>query len=170
MNSKLILLNSLRWFVLLFIQVFLLRNMGFYNLSTPFIYILFLMLLPFNTPNFILYVLAFATGITIDSFYDTLGVHTSACIVLAFVRIMFISVSVTRDGFDEPEPTLGNMGIKWFILFAALCILSHHLVLFLLEAFKFSELSYTLLRCLISSFFTFCLILLTESIFYNKSA
>ncbi|RZL06801.1 MAG: rod shape-determining protein MreD [Pedobacter sp.] len=170
MSNKLVILNSIRWIVLLFVQVFLLRNMGFYNLSTPFIYILFLMLLPFGTPNIVLYLLAFVTGITIDAFYDTMGVHTSACIMLAFVRILFISVSVTREGFDEPEPTLGNMGFKWFVLFAFLCIISHHLVVFMLEAFKLSEISYTLLRCLLSSVFTFGLILLTESIFYNKSS
>lgn len=170
MNSKLVIVNILRWFLLLFIQVFLLRNMGFYDLSTPFIYILFLLLLPFGIPNILLYILAFATGLTMDAFYDTLGVHTSACVMLAFVRISFISLSVTRDGFDEPEPTLGNMGFKWFAIYSFICIFSHHLVLFMLEAFTFTEISYTLLRCLLSGLFTFCLILLTESIFYNKSA
>ncbi len=169
MNSKLIILNVLRWFILIFIQVFLLRNMAFYNLSTPFIYILFIMLLPFGTPNLLLYLLAFFTGLTMDAFYDTLGVHTSACVMLAFVRILFISITVTRDSFDEPEPTLGNMGFKWFILFAITCILSHHLVVFLLEAFKFSEIGYTLTRCLFSSLFSLGLIVLAETIFYNKS-
>lgn len=170
MNSKLIIVNTLRWFLLLFIQVFLLRNMAFYNLSTPFIYILFLLLLPFGTPNLLLYLLAFITGLTMDAFYDTLGVHTSACILLAFIRIVFINITLTRDSFDEPEPTLGNMGIKWFVLFSLACILSHHLVVFLLEAFKFSEISYTLTRCLLSASFTFGLIILTQSIFYNKKS
>lgn len=169
MNSKLVIVNIFRWFLLLFVQVFLLRNMGFYDLSTPFIYLLFLLLLPFGIPNFLLFVLAFGTGLTMDAFYDTLGVHTTACVMLAFVRISFISLSSTRDGFDEPEPTLGNMGFKWFAIYAFLCIFSHHLVLFLLEAFTFTEISYTLLRCLLSGLFTFFLILLVESIFYNKS-
>lgn len=169
MNSKLIIVNVLRWFILIFIQVFLLRNMAFYNLSTPFIYILFIMLLPFSTPNFLLYLLAFLTGLTLDAFYDTLGVHTSACVMLAFIRILFISITVTRDSFDSPEPTLGNMGFKWFILFTITCILSHHLIVFILEAFKFAEIGYTLMRCLFSSLFTLGLIVLTESIFYNKS-
>ncbi|PYF72457.1 rod shape-determining protein MreD [Pedobacter nutrimenti] len=168
MNSRLILINILRWFILLFVQILLLRNLSFYNLATPFVYVLFLLLLPFGIPNILLYLLAFGTGLTLDAFYDTLGVHTAACVALVFVRILFISVTVNRDGFDEPEPTLGNMGFKWFSLYALLCIFAHHLVFFLLEAFKFSELSYTLLRCLMSGAATWLVILLTEFIFYNR--
>jgi hypothetical protein len=168
MNSKLILINILRWFLLLFTQIILLRNLSFYDLATPFVYVLFLLLLPFGMPNILLYLIAFGTGLTVDAFYDTLGVHASACVALAFVRIQFISISVNRDGFDEPEPTLGNMGFKWFGLYALLCIFFHHLALFLLEAFKISELSYTLMRCLLSGVFTWILIILIEFLFYNR--
>lgn len=168
MNSRIIITNILRWFILLSIQVLLLRNLSFYNLATPFTYILFLLLLPFSTPNLVLYLIAFGTGLTLDAFYDTLGVHTAACVILVFVRILFISVTVSRDNFDEPEPSLGNMGFRWFALYALLCTFAHHLVLFLLEAFKLSELSYTLLRCTLSAIFTLFTILLVELIFYNR--
>lgn len=170
MNSRTILINVLRWLVLLFVQIFLLRNIGFYNLSTPFIYILFILVLPFNIPNLLLYILAFATGLTIDAFYDTLGVHTSACVALAFVRLLFISVSLNREAIDEPEPSLGNMGFRWFTLYSLFCIVTHHLVVFFLEAFKLSEFSYTLSRALLSTAFTLFLILLTEFIFHNRKS
>lgn len=168
MNSKIILVNIVRWFLLLSIQVLLLRNMSFYNLATPFTYILFLLLLPFSTPNILLYLIAFGTGLTLDAFYDTLGVHTAACVTLVFVRILFISVTVSRDNFDEPEPSLGNMGFRWFSLYAILCTFAHHLVLFFLEAFKLTELSYTLLRCVLSAIFTLFTVLLVELIFFNR--
>src|SRR5690349_20584477 len=118
MNSKLILANIVRWVILLLVQILLLRNLSLYSMATPFLYVLFLLLLPFGIPNILLYIIAFATGLTLDAFYDTLGVHTTACVMLAFVRILFISVTVSRDGFDEPEPTLGNMGFRWFMLYA----------------------------------------------------
>ena len=168
MNSKLVLINVLRWCLLLFIQIILLRNLSFYDLGTPFVYVLFLLLLPFGTPNLLLYLIAFGTGLTLDAFYDTLGVHAAACVTLVFVRIQFISISVNRDGFDEPEPTLGNMGFKWFTLYALLCIFSHHLVVFLLEAFKISELSYTLMRCLMSGILSWFIIMLIEFVFYSR--
>jgi rod shape-determining protein MreD len=152
------------------VQIFLLRNIGFYNLSTPFIYILFILVLPFNIPNLILYILAFATGLTIDAFYDTLGVHTAACVTLAFVRILFISISLNRESLDEPEPSLGNMGLKWFTLYSILCIVAHHVVVFFLEAFKLTEFGYTTGRTLLSAVFTFFTILLTEFIFHNRKS
>jgi len=168
MSSKLVFSNVLRWVILLLVQILLLRNLSFYNMATPFVYVLFLLLLPFGIPNILLYIIAFITGLTLDAFYDTMGVHASACVMLVFVRILFISVTVNRDGFDEPEPTLGNMGFKWFILYALLCIFSHHIVLFLLETFRLTELSYTLLRCLLSGLFTLLAVTLIEFVFYNR--
>ncbi|WP_461788215.1 rod shape-determining protein MreD [Pedobacter sp.] len=170
MSGRLLIINLLRWMTLLFVQIFLLRNLAFYNLSTPFVYVLFILILPFQTPNLLLYILAFATGITLDAFYDTLGVHTSACIAMAFVRTLFISISLNRDATDEPEPTLGNMGLRWFSLYAVLCIFVHHLILFFLEAFKFSSWSYTLSRTLLSVVFTLFTVLLVEFIFHNRKS
>ena len=168
MGSKAIIINILRWFILLSVQIFLLKNMGFYDLSTPFIYVLFLLLLPFNIPNLLLYLLAFGTGLTLDSFYDTVGVHATACTLLAFVRISFINISINKDTLDEPEPSLQNMGLQWFSLYAFLCIGAHHLVLFFLESFKLTEISYTFLRAVLSIGFTMVLVLLVEFIFYRR--
>jgi len=170
MNSRLLLINVIRWFLLLFVQIFLLRNLSFYDLATPFVYVLFLMLLPFGTPNLLLYLIAFGTGLTLDAFYDTIGVHAAACVALMFVRISFISVSVNREGFDEPEPSLGNMGFKWFSIYAVLCIFVHHLVLFVLEAFKLTDLTYTLLRAALSGIFTLSTVILIAFVFFNRRA
>lgn len=170
MGSRAIIINIIRWFILLSVQIFLLKNMGFYDLSTPFIYVLFLLLLPFNIPNLLLYLLAFGTGLTLDSFYDTMGVHATACTLLAFVRISFINISINKDTLDEPEPSLRNMGLQWFSLYAFLCIGAHHLILFFLESFKLTEIPYTLLRAALSVGFTMLLILLVEFIFYRKRA
>ncbi len=170
MIGRTILMNVFRWLLLLFVQIFFLRNFAFYNLSTPFVYVLFILVLPFRIPNLLLYVIAFLTGLTLDAFYDTLGVHTTACVTLALVRILFISISLNREDIDTSEPSLGNMGLKWFSLYAVLCIFAHHLVLFFLEAFKLTALSYTLGRTLLSVVFTFFTILLVEFIFHNRKS
>ncbi|RRN76776.1 rod shape-determining protein MreD, partial [Pseudoxanthomonas sp. SGD-10] len=71
MNS-IFLSNVLRFIILIFVQVFLLKNMVFYNLNVPFLYILFILLLPFQTPNWLLFTLSFLLGLIIDLFNDTL--------------------------------------------------------------------------------------------------
>ncbi|WP_369410224.1 rod shape-determining protein MreD [Hufsiella ginkgonis] len=156
---------------LLFFQVFLLKNMGYYNLATPFLYILFIMLLPFGIPNWLLFVLAFITGCTVDAFYDTAGVNAAACTVLAMVRVIFISITVQREGFDnEPEPNLAVMNFRWFFFYTFVLTIFHHTTLFLLETFNFDEIQYTITRILLSSAFTIVLILVYEFIFSTKKA
>ncbi|QQL50111.1 rod shape-determining protein MreD [Mucilaginibacter ginkgonis] len=166
---RVLIINLLRFLSLVFLQVFLLKNLTLYNLSTPYPYIIFILLLPFETPNFILFLLAFLTGLTIDAFYDTPGLHTSACVLLAAVRIAFISITVQRDGFDnEPEPTLSVMGFRWFFTYASILTLFHHFFLFNLEVFRWSEIQYTLLRFLLSSVFTVFLMLISGFLFFRS--
>lgn len=167
--SRVLIQNFVRFVVLVLLQVFLLKNISLYNLSMPYLYILFVMLLPLETPNLLLFTLAFLMGIIIDMFYDTPGLHAAASVILAFVRVLFVSITVQRDGFDnEPEPTLGNMGFRWFFTYSAVLVLIHHFFLFALEVFRFSEIQYTLLRFLSSSLFTLFLILITSFLFYRR--
>ncbi|HWD88531.1 MAG TPA: hypothetical protein VG367_10420 [Mucilaginibacter sp.] len=167
--SRIILVNFVRFFVLVFFQVFLLKNVTLYNISTPYFYILFILLLPFRTPNLLLFPLAFILGITIDAFYDTPGLHAAACVLLAFVRILFISITVQKEGFEnEPEPTMSIMGFRWFFTYALILTLFHHFFLFNLEVFRFSEIPYTLSRFVLSSIFTVFLMLLAGFLFYRR--
>ena len=161
--------NTIRFILLLATQVFLLKNTGYYNLSVPYLYVLFILLLPFNIPNGLLFLLAFISGITVDVFYDTLGLHALACSVMAFVRIVYISITVQRDGFDnEPEPRLGIMGFRWFVFYAVILAFFHHLVLFTFEAFRISEFGFTIIRVLLSALLSTILILVAEFVFYRK--
>jgi len=167
--TRTVIINLLRFVVLVFIQVFLLKNITLYNLSTPYLYILFILLLPFETPNILLFALAFLIGLTIDAFYDTPGLHAAACVLLAFVRVLFISITVQKEGFDnEPEPTLSIMGFRWFFTYALVLTLFHHFFLFNLEVFRFSEIQYTLERVVLSSIFTVFLILVSGLLFYRR--
>src|SRR6201996_1461741 len=164
-----LLVNLVRFIILDFLQVFLLKNITLYNLSTPYLYIMFILLLPFEIPNVLLFALSFILGLTIDSFYDTPGLHTASCVLLALVRILFISVTVQKDGFDnEPEPTLSMMGFRWFFTYSVTLTLIHHFFLFNLEVFRFSEIQYTITRTILSSIFTVFLILVTGLLFYRS--
>lgn len=167
--SRIILFNIIRFLALIFIQVFLLKNISLYHVVTPYFYILFILLLPFNIPNFLLYLLAFALGITIDAFYDTPGLHAASCVFLAYVRIVFINITVQKEGFDnEPEPTLGIMGFRWFFLYALILTFLHHFFLLNLESFHLSEILFTLTRVILSTLFTVFLMLISGLMFFKK--
>jgi rod shape-determining protein MreD len=166
--SRAIFINLVRFVLLVFIQVFLLKNITLYDLSTPYLYILFILLLPFGIPNALLFGLSFILGLTIDAFYDTPGLHAAACVLLAFVRVSFINITVQKEGFDnEPEPTVSIMGFRWFFTYAVVLTLIHHFFLFNLEVFRFSEIQYTLTRVVLSSVFTVFLMLISGLLFYR---
>ncbi|VTQ03256.1 rod shape-determining protein MreD [Sphingobacterium daejeonense] len=169
--GRLIIFNVLRFVVLIAMQVVLFKNIGYYNLATPFPYILIIFLLPIGTPNFILYILAFLTGLTVDAFYDSIGVHAAACVALAWYRIFFHRITLDVDVQDSFEtPSLGNMGSKWFISYISIGTLIHHIVLLHVEYFSFSNYLSTLLSILLSSIFTILLIILISILIYKRKS
>ena len=133
MMAKVFSYNIVRFLVLVALQVFLFKNMGYYNLATPFPYVLFILLLPVGVPNLILYCFAFFTGITIDAFYDTLGVNAAACVALAWGRILLIRITLQTDQYENyMTPVLGTLSFQWYFLYVFVLALFHRSVLFML--------------------------------------
>lgn len=170
MNNKLI-GNIVRFIILVLLQVGLFKNIGYYNLVTLFPYILFLFLLPIRMNNIILYAIAFATGLTIDAFYNSIGVHAAACTALAWFRIFFYSITLDIDDLESTTtPSWGNMGFKWFITYISFGTLIHHLVLFFVEVFSLENALDTLLSVFLSSVFTIVLLLIMAIITYKRKS
>ena len=167
--AKIFVFNSLRFVLLIGMQVFLFKNMGYYNLATPFPYVLFVLLLPFGVPNLLLYILAFLSGLTVDVFYDTLGVNAAASVVLAWTRIVFMKITLEADNHEKfATPRLGDVSSRWFIPYLVIGSFLHHFTLFVLEVFSFNQLHYTLLSIVLSCIFTVVICMLFSLLFYKK--
>jgi len=168
--GRILLLNIIRFILLVAMQVFLFKNMGYYNLAVPYPYILFLLMLPLGIPNWLLFFISFFTGLAVDTFYDTLGVHAAASVSLAALRILFISLTVQFENHETfATPSVSEMSFRWFFIYSLVLSLLHHFVLTLLEAFSFSNFHYTLIRTVLSCIFTLLLLLLFSLLFYRKS-
>ncbi len=161
--------NIGRFFFLVFFQILILNNIQFSGYITPYFYIYFILLLPFETPRWLLLSGAFLLGITIDIFSNTPGLNAAACVMMAFIRPFIISsISSGTEFMMGTHPSLKNQGIKWFAYYSVILILSHHFVLFYLEIFRFTEFFQTLLRVLLSTAFTLLLVFLSEYLFYTR--
>jgi hypothetical protein len=155
--------------VLMAIQILVLNNIRLGGYINPFIYILFIMLLPFETPGWILLILGFLTGLTMDSFLGTLGMHSSATLLIAFLRPFVISNISTRDNTDKKgNPVLSMNDLGWFIKYTLIMVFVHHLTLFFLESFTFTHFFATLFRVILSSIMTITFILLSQFFVNNK--
>ena len=166
-----VLKNIGRFTVLVLLQVLIVKNINLGRYFIFFPYILFIVLLPFNTPKPLTLILAFILGLSIDMFYDTQGMHAAACITMAFVRSFVLELFAPREGYDEQlKPTITYMGVGWFSSYAVVLILIHHFVLFYIEAFTFYEFFRTLLRVLGSTLATFGFIYLMQFLFYRPNS
>jgi rod shape-determining protein MreD len=158
-------------FVLLILfQGLILNNIEFGGYIVPFLYVVFILSLPFETPNWLVLILGFALGIAIDSFTSTLGMHTSATVFVAFCRYYFLKMVEPRGGYEfNTKPNIQDMGLTWYLFYAVILIFLHHLFLFYVESFKLTQFFYTFGRVLASSFFTLILVLIVQLFNYKSS-
>lgn len=161
--------NIIRFLVLISVQVLIIKNIELGRFINPFIYILFIIILPFETPKWLLLFSSFLVGITVDMFYDTAGMHAAACLFMAYMRPGILKLFSPREGYEfGTQPTVQYLGIPWFLSYAGILIVLHHLVLFYLEIFRFSEFFSTFFRAIVSSLFTLLLVIVTQYLFYRR--
>lgn len=157
-----------RFILFVLVQVLILNNIQFSGLINPYLYIMFIIILPFETPNWLLLFTAFALGISIDSFTNTLGMHTSAAVFIAFIRPYVLKIMAPREGYDTGTlPRIKFYGLQWFIRYSVIITVAHHFFLFYLEVFRLSDFFLTFSRVFLSSIFTMILILITHYLFFK---
>ncbi len=146
--------------ILVLLQVLILNNIQLSGYINPYIYILFILTLPFDTPKWALLVLGFLLGLSVDLFTHTVGMHTSATVFLAFLRPALLNSMEPRSGYDpDTNPSIQDYGLRWFFKYTAISILAHHLFLFFIEVFKLESFFQTLSRAILSGIFSLVLIL-----------
>ncbi len=166
---NLILRNIGRFLFLVLLQVLVLDNIQLGGYLIPFMYVLFILLMPFETPGWVLLVTAFLLGASIDLFEHTPGMHASATVFMAFLRPTVLKMIAPREGYEPSSfPRIHFYGISWFLQYSAILVFSHHLFLFYLEVFSFSGFFITLLRIILSSTFTLGLIILSQFLIFRK--
>jgi cell shape-determining protein MreD len=150
-------------------QVLILNHINFSGYINPYFYIYFILLLPFETPKWMLLIAAFLLGLSVDIFTNTIGLNAAACVMMAFFRPFVISaISSGPESLIGDTPSLRNQGVKWFLYYAIILILVHHITLFYLEIFRISEFLSTFVRVFLSSAFTLLLVLISEYLLYPR--
>ena len=152
---------SLLFVFLILLQVLILNNLHMSVLLNPYVYVLFILILPFDTPGWLVLSLAFVTGIVLDAFANTIGMHTAALVFMAFVRKYLMRIMAPRDGYEQNKtPHYGEMGLVWFIIYAGILIFVHHLSLFVLEDFRAAHFFTALFKSLLSGILSLFIILI----------
>jgi len=153
---------------LVLIQVIVLNQVQFSGFVNPYIYILFVMLLPLSTPRYALLILGFLMGFTIDIFSNSMGIHSAATTLIAFIRPGIISAISNREEDRSDFPGLRQNGFSWFLYYTIIMVFIHHFVLFYLEVFSFSDFFGTLYRVFLSSVFSIFIIVLSQFLIFRE--
>ena len=158
-----------RFIILIAVQVLILNHVEISGYINPFLYILFILMLPVRIPRVFLLIIAFATGLCVDLFTNTTGMHAAACVLMAYFRPGWLKIIAPRDGYDvEAVPSVKRFGFQWFIIYSSVLVLVHHVFLFYIEVFRLSEFFSTLMRALLSTVVTLLLIIITQYLFTKQ--
>jgi len=170
MNKKLA-GNIIRFIALAFAQIYIFNKIQVNGYINPQVYVLFVLMLPFEISGFWLLSLGFLMGLSIDYFMHTPGMHAAATVTLAFLRPSVIRLVGKKEDVEPWQyPNVRDSGSLWFFAYTLILVFFHHLFLFYIEVFRFGEFFQTLLKVLVNTFLTSMLIMLIQYLFFSRKA
>lgn len=156
-------------FLLLLLQVLVLKDIVLFEDGFCFAYILILLLIPIDTSRTVQLFVGFLVGLLMDSFYLTFGIHAAACTLLMFVRPYWLRIMTPSGGYDTgAKINIHNQGFQWFVSYILPLIWIHSLTLFAIEISKWKLLGQIITRSFYSAIFTLIIVLIIQYLFYKK--
>ncbi|PZV78552.1 rod shape-determining protein MreD [Algoriphagus aquaeductus] len=169
MNIRSLISFTLLLLMLGLVQIFFLKNLALFGQAFGFLYVLGILVLPSSIRTVPLLIIAFFLGLTLDVFYETIGMHAAAATAIAFVRPLWLKATSLTGGYDEAEtPSLPEIGIGRFISYAFPLVFLYSLVFFTADQWGTGGLVGILSKSLFSSIFTTLLVILVQLLFFKR--
>ncbi len=165
--NKNILIPITQFVLLVLAQVIIFNNINFLGYLNPYPYILFLLLFPFTSNRSLYIIIAFVTGIIMDMFGDSGGIHTAACLTLAYFRPVALRFAFGVS-YEYNAIRISQASLYERFVYITIMVFIHHLALFFLEVFNISSILYILQKTLFTSIFTILLCILFTILFGDQ--
>lgn len=167
MNS-LFSIHTVRFIILVLIQVLLLSHINFLGYINPYLYLLFILLYPIKNNRMLFIFLAFLLGLSVDMFLDSGGMHAAASLTIAYIRPVALKFSF-GSVYDHQTIKFGAIDFGQRLTYITILTIIHHFILFSLDIFNFSKILLILKNTLFSSIFTILLCVLVSIIFSSTN-
>ena len=129
MNPNDIARSVFKWLIYVLLHIFVARHLVLFNYSFCFIYVGAILFLPVEINLTALLVISFFTGVTIDSFDNTLGLHASATLLIAYLRPIVIRYQLGQKLTEgRLQLSIRELGLPAFLSYAVLLISIHHFI------------------------------------------
>jgi hypothetical protein len=163
--------NIFRFAIFIVVQVYVLDKLPpLHRFVIPILYYLFILWLPFALSRFSLLLIGFVTGLTLDYFKQTPGLHAAACVLIAYVRPFIITILIPKDTaeFNYREPSPGAMGWAPYSVYVFILTVLHHTYLVLLQWLQFGTFLDFIIKVLSTTGISLLLIFTVELLFPRK--
>jgi rod shape-determining protein MreD len=129
--------NVFRFLLLLLAQILVFSNINFSSFVNPYVFPLFILLLPFDTPRWMLMLIGFFSGLILDVFLGSMGMHAAVCLLLGYIRPFLITIITPKGTEFEISPNVYSQGLTWFVIYLGIATFIYHTFYFLIEAATF---------------------------------
>ena len=155
--------------VFVLLQVLVMNNIHLFGVVVPFIYLYVILKLPVDISRSRMVLISFITGLLIDIFSNTFGMHAAACTLTGFVRTPLLERFVdVREMPGGSIPTYRLFGLVRFLRYTVLLVSIHYISLFLIESFTLFQPVMMIVRMLSGILFTMLLIFILEAFNLSK--
>ena len=168
MFNKDFFINLIKIIILALLQVFVFNHINFLGSYQPYIYIIFVLFYPPSQNKYALLILSFLLGLTIDIFEYTGGIHTFALTFVAYLRNPIIKLLAGKQDYEMEFFSFSSFSFAQWLFYMIILILTHHIILLLLENFKLTGIGPLLIKALISAGITFVFVFIYKILFKNK--
>jgi hypothetical protein len=114
--------------------------------------------------------IGFLTGLSLDYFTQTPGLHAGACVLIAYIRPFIINLLLPKDTseFNYREPSPRTLGWTPYAVYVLILTLFHHGYLLFLEWLSFGSFLMFLVKLVATTGISLLLILTIELLFARR--
>ena len=138
-------------FVVFFVQVFVLNNLSMSPLVSPMVYIIPLLLLPIEYPQWKMLLAGLIIGVVMDLTMATPGLNTMVTLPIAIARrpLLFALGGLSSISKEEGIPSMKRLGVN-FHRYIIVMVVIHSVLFYMLERLSFEYFGTLSLRMLCS--------------------
>ena len=149
------------------IQTLILDEILFAGYINPFLYIILIINLPIKIKKWFLLSYAFLLGITLDFTNSTLGFHSTATVLIGFLKPLISRLSIPHNTLGDLDIIdINKIGIKAYLIYSITLIITHNTCLFYIEYLSFDF--NMLMKTIASSLVTLIIILITQLLIQKR--
>lgn len=150
------------------IQVFVLNHCLLFGCALPMFYLWFVLTMRKGMPRWLILMLSFAMGLTLDMFSNTPGVTAAAMTAAAMAQPYLLELFISRESDESFIPSSETLGTRSFVNYTIVLVTAYCLVFYTLEMLTLAN-GWKWLSCVTgSTIFTVVLLLATDRLTHRK--